>query len=577
MRLQKLICGVFIIFQLAAHSATGQEVKALKGGHFIDVKKGKVLKNSTVLIRNGKIKQTGRSAEISIPDSARVINVDQKYLIPGLMDAHVHFFQSGGLYTRPDIADLRSIRSYKEEQNRIAQMAPVFLNRYLLNGVTTVVDVGGPISNFRIRDSVSQQVPSPNISLTGPLISTYQPTAFQINDAPIIKAHSPEEGRKLVRKQLAHNPDFIKIWYIVTKNQTALENLPVVKAVIAESHKHDLQVAVHAMELETARLAVEAGADVLVHSVTDKVVDDDFLELLKQEGVDYIPTLQVMNNYKRTFQQQLNFTPHELNTSEPHSLGTLFDLQHIDSQRLPSWLNKTLAMQAKIQGKADSIMAVNLRRVHEKGINVVTGTDAGNIGTPHGGSYFRELTLMKKAGLNNLEILRASTVNGAELLETTSSTGSIGEGNLADILVLQGNPLDTLSYIKDIAYIIKSGRVIKPSELKLSSPKAMAQKQLNAYNAHNLEAFLNCYSDSVKVYNFPDQLQYTGIDKMRKTYKRFFKQVPNVHCELVNRISKGNYVIDRERITGLPDGKVMNATAIYEVKGDKICKVWFMK
>jgi imidazolonepropionase-like amidohydrolase len=492
------------------------------------------------------------------------------------MDAHIHFFQSGGLYTRPDVADFRHIRSYKKEQIRIKQRIPDYLRYYLLNGVTSVVDVGGPMSNFRIRDSLSQNTLSPNIFLTGPLISTYQPKAFQIDDPPIIKAHSKEEARKLVRKQLPHNPDFIKIWYIVTKDQSAKANLPIIKAVIDESHKQDLQVAVHAMELKTAQLAIEAGADLLVHSVTDQVVDDDFLTLLKEEAVDYIPTLQVMNNYERTFHQQLNFTSHELNTSEPYSLGTLFDLQHIDSHHRPSWLNKSLAEQAEIRGRADSIMAVNLRRVHDKGINVVTGTDAGNIGTPHGGAYFQELALMRKAGLNNREILQASTVNGAKLLEATSKTGTIEEGKLADMLVLNGNPLDSLEYIKDRAYIIKTGEVIKPSGLKVSTPKAMAQKQLNAYNAHNLKAFLNCYSDSVKVYNFPDHLQYTGIDKMRKTYKRFFKQMPNVHCKLANRITLGNYVIDRERIAGLPNGKIMNATAIYEVKDGKICKVWFM-
>ncbi len=573
-RLLIVLPAFTLLFQLPLF---GQKPLVLKGGHVIDVKNGEVLEDQSVVIKGRTIHKVGNMENIDVPQNAKVIDSEGKYLLPGLMDAHIHFFQSGGLYTRPDIVDLRHVKPYKQEQQWVEERWDEMLRRYLHNGVTSVVDVGGPMKNFQIRDSIGREMVAPNIFLTGPLISTFQPKPFRIEEPPIIKANSPEEGRELVRKQLPHNPDFIKIWYIVTGDQTAKDNLPLVKAVIDESHKHDLKVAVHATELKTARLAVDAGADMLVHSVMNQVMDKAFLKTLKNKEVDYIPTLQVMNNYERTFNQAFDFSSRTFQTADPFAMGSLFDLKHLDSSGRPSWLNKTLKKPSKIKGKEDSIMAVNIRKVFNEGINVVTGTDAGNIGTLHGASYFREMALMKEAGLSNREVLQASTINGAKLLEASGKTGTIEKGKLADILVLNKNPLDSLKYVKNIHKVIKGGSVVPRDSLLLNSPKQLAQRQLNAYNAKDLEAFLDCYSDSVKIYNYPNKLQYQGIDKMEKVYTQFFNNAPNVHCELMNRIVKGNVVIDREKITGIPGKKPLHAVAIYKVANGKITEVTFIK
>lgn len=544
----------------------------------IDVKSGSVLKNRDIIIKGETIRKVGKELkQQDIPDTVKKVDVSGKYLLPGLMDAHVHFFQSGGLYTRPDIVDLRHVKPYKKEQQWINRHRKAFLSHYLHNGITTVVDVGGPMDNFKTRDSISPQYITPNIFLTGPLISTYQPKPFKIEDPPIIKANSPKEARELVRNQLPYKPDFIKIWFIVTKDQPASDNLPIVKAVIDESHKQGLKVAVHATELKTARLAVDAGADLLVHSVMNQVIAEPFLETLKKHNVDYIPTLQVMKNYKRAFHQDFDFYPHVFRTAEPFSMGSLFDLRQIDSTKRPAWLNETLNQPAKDWERKDSIMAINLKKVFNHGINVVTGTDAGNIGTLHGASYFREMKLMKEAGLSNKAVLKASTINGAGLFEGTAKTGAIESGKLADILVLNKNPLDSLKHILEIDKVIKDGSVLALDSFRLNSPQELAQRQLNAYNAKNLEAFLDCYSDSVSVFNYPDRLQYQGIEKMKKVYAKFFQEAPNVHCELLNRIKMDNLVIDRERITGLPGNETLHAIAIYRIANGKIAEVTFLK
>lgn len=104
----------------------------------------------------------------------------------------------------------------------------------------------------------------------------------------------------------------------------------------------------------------------------------------------------------------------------------------------------------------------------------------------------------------------------------------------------------------------------------------MAQKQLDAYNARDIEAFVACYADSVEIYNFPGQLIMQGREAMREGYAGFFTNNPQLHCELINRISIGNKVIDREKVTGAGP-EPFHALAIYIVEGGLIQKVYFMR
>jgi hypothetical protein len=101
-------------------------------------------------------------------------------------------------------------------------------------------------------------------------------------------------------------------------------------------------------------------------------------------------------------------------------------------------------------------------------------------------------------------------------------------------------------------------------------------KQLKAYNERNIEAFLACYSPEVEVYGFPNQLYYKGLENMRKAYEPMFKNTPKLHCNLVNRITLGNKVIDRERVTGIEGRPELHAIAIYEVQDNLIVKVYFI-
>jgi hypothetical protein len=216
-------------------------------------------------------------------------------------------------------------------------------------------------------------------------------------------------------------------------------------------------------------------------------------------------------------------------------------------------------------------MAVNLKKAFAAGVNVVAGTDAGNIGTMHASSFIIELEAMKKAGLSNAEILRTATLNSAICFN--QNTGVIEKGKKADLVVLLQNPLDNISGLSTAEYVIKSGKVLKTDTLIQETPEMLVQRQLNAYNARNLDAFLATYADDVELYNFPDSLIGKGKEKMRPMYEDMFKNLKYLHCEIVDRIRLNNTIIDHERVKF--NDKIFNAVAIYEVKDGKIAKVTF--
>ena len=540
---------------------------------YFDVQRG-TLKKADIAITDGKI--SAIKSNIKPSENTELIDGSNQYLIPGLVDAHIHLFQSGGLYTRPDVIDLREIRSYEEEQAWLQNNMDDILRRYLRLGITSVIDVGGPLANFDIRDRIAESNAHPNLFLTGPLISTYQPEAFKMDDAPIIKVNSTEEARELVRRQVPYKPDFIKIWYITLPNQGAESTYDIVEATIDESHKHNLKVAVHATELNTAKLALRAGADFLVHSVDDPV-DKDFITLLEKNKATYIPTLMVHRKYIETFSQKYNATPEDFKYANPEALGTIYDTEHLsDNESVKKYKEFSPQLFEKLR-QQEGVRNTNVNALQAAGIPIATGTDAGNIGTQHASSYYEEIRDMLKAGLSVVDILRASTIQAMTAIGKEDERGSIDVGKYADLVLLNENPINNLAALQEINFVIKNGHVIQPDTLVPSTPVSLAQQQLNAYNAGDIEAFLAPYSDSIEIYMYPNQLISKGKENMRPGYESMFENIPDLHCKLVSRMVQENIVIDQEWVTGFSGSDGLRAIAIYTIENGKISEVRFIQ
>ena len=463
MKLTIALAFAFSIFGLSAHA----ERIALVNGTLINPGSERIVTNARIVIENDHITIVGDDKTMELLKVSRAIDCEGKFILPGYIDTHVHFFQSGGLYTRPDGVDLTKVRPYAEEIASIKRNLPDTFERYLRSGITSVVDVGGPFWNFEVRKIANATPKAPRVAVAGPLISSVSRPQLDLGDPPIVKIDTPEQAREFVRKLAAQNPDLVKIWYIVDKDHPVDSFRPIVRATIEESHAHKIRVAVHATELETARAAVEEGADVLVHSVIDKEVDAAFVKLLQDRHTILCPTLVVFERYGRTFANKLNLTPEEKAWGNPEVIATL-DVTKLSRDQLPDRIKTALAdPNAALDRikKTYDVALKNLKTLEDAGVTIAAGTDAGNIGTIHGSAIFREFQLMREAGLTPMQILQCATVNAAKLFggEVGPKIGAIAPGHFADLVILNSNPIDDIAHASDIDGVMKNG-ILYPAD-----------------------------------------------------------------------------------------------------------------
>src|SRR5436309_3234405 len=456
-------CALFVVI-----SAWAEKI-ALVNGTLINPMTEVVLPGAHVLIDNDRVVGFGDEITFDLPKDARRIDCKCKFILPGYIDTHIHFFQSADLFTRPDAADLNNVRPYKDEVAWVKSHVEDVFARYLRCGITSVVDVGGPFWNFTVRHLAEATLKAPRVAVAGPLISSVSREKLDLGDPPIVKIDNPEQAREFVRKLAEQKPDLVKIWYIVDNDHPVDAFRPTVRATVEESHARKIRVAVHATELETARAAVEEGADILVHSVIDKPVDDAFVKLLKDRHIILCPTLVVFERYGRVFSHQLNLTPEEEAWGNPEVIATL-DVTKIPQDKLPQRIKDALAKPEEALDrikKTYDIALPNLKKLEDAGVTIAAGTDAGNVGTIHGPALFREFQLMKQAGLTLMQILQCATVNAAKLFggETGARVGKIDNGCFADLVILTSNPLDDIKNASEIHTVVKNGVVYPASQL----------------------------------------------------------------------------------------------------------------
>jgi imidazolonepropionase-like amidohydrolase len=406
------------------------------------------------VIENGIVKEVGRRGPA--PPGAVVVNAAGKWAIPGLIDAHVHFDQSAGIYARPDIVDLRLRRSYASEVAGVRERLDDTLARYTASGVTGVVDMGGPMWTFDLRDRAAAMRGAPRVAVSGPLLATHRVPELETADPPLIVMTSPVRARELARRIAGRRPDLVKILWEVKAVDSLAEQSEIVRAAIEESHRAGIRVAAHALELETAKAALRAGADILVHSVEDAPIDAEFIAMMKARDVIYIPTLAVVGNYFKVLGKPgkaPDLTDIERRLGDPLAIESWSELASIPFEQMGN-------IPYFPPPEKRSPMSGNLRRLRDAGVRIAAGTDAGNIGTLHGPAIHREFELMADAGMKPEEILVAATRNGAAVMGRADA-GVIAEGMAADIVLLDADPTSSVKNLRKIYKVMKAGAFIE--------------------------------------------------------------------------------------------------------------------
>ncbi|MDQ6802119.1 MAG: amidohydrolase family protein [Acidobacteriota bacterium] len=436
--------------------------RALVGGTLIDGRGGAPVANANVILREGKIDCAGSAARCPVPEGIDVTNSSGMWITPGLIDAHVHFSQTGWADGRPDSLDVRAKHPYEELEADLKANPDRYGKSYLCSGVTSVFDVGGYPWTLRLHDRFENDTRVPHVVAAGPLLSTLDHWLNLPAERQFIVLKDAESAKSGVHYLASQGSKAVKVWFIVNPQLPIEGSTPGVMAAGEEARKYKLPLIVHATGLAEAKASLRAGANVLVHSVEDVPVDQEFLDLAKKNAAIVIPTLTVIDGYVRMYRAVVDRKPPSVDDPngcvDRATLAKIAETATVD----PSLVSPDrMAAREQRAERFTRVTRGNLKTLVNAGIPIATGTDAGNPLTLHGPAIYAEMEAMQSSGMTPMQVIVASTATASRAMGLDKELGTIEKGKAADLVVTGADPSLDIANFRRIRYVVRSG-VVRP-------------------------------------------------------------------------------------------------------------------
>ena len=436
------------------YDTSGGGIYLIINANLVDVESGVILENRNLTIRNGIIE---RIFEESLSDSLisnyTVIDAENRYLMPGMIDMHAHI-NSGGLIP-PD-----------------ASTRPMALEQFALYGVSSIFTLGGHGFNQEITAELIEQQEknervAPQIFATGDILTA--PGGYPIPFVPMMtgipadEIDLDEQGILTVTE----DSDFDAIFS--RKKELGLQGVKImvesglggaseeprlsnetVEKIIQKASEYDLIVFAHVSRRDDLEDAVNAGVDVIVHTVADQVLLDSepLFEKMKKDSIYYTPTLSIAHMYQYVESAEILDDPFLMQYSSDRT-----------DRSLENWpVRQMMVRTAGVDtDEHKENMMQNFFLFHKAGVPTMLGSDAGNPSVVPGYSAHKELEFMAIGGMSNGEILRVATIVPARFLGKDDTLGSIAEGKVASFMMLDGNPLENVRNTQSIHRVMLEG------------------------------------------------------------------------------------------------------------------------
>ena len=410
-------------FAAAQAPAASPRPIVLHAARMLDIKAGRIVSPAEILVEGDRIVEVGST--VKHPDGAEVIDLGDRTLLPGLIDAHIH------LFLHPGAEDLQTVQESVPERTITATLAA---REDLMAGFTAERDMGtegAGSADTAVRNAINEgRIPGPRLRISGNAINIlgghedaigYNPEQHILPNATY--ANSADELVTAMRQQFKEGADFIKIYEtgadsikdgkLSTPYQYSEQQL---EAAVKEAARLGRHVAVHATGEPGTLYAAEAGVASIDHG---DQLSDETMRLMKQKRIFAVPTFTIFEY----------FAEHAATLAQGAREHQILDL--------------------KIKEFKKQIAA---------GIPFAVGSDVGPF--PHG-TQAREFVLMVKYGMSPLAVLQADLINGAKLLGWEGQIGSLEPGYYADIVAVPGDPLQDISVLSNVGFVIKGGTVYK--------------------------------------------------------------------------------------------------------------------
>jgi len=424
---------------------------AIRGVTLIDGTGRAPVPNATVVIEGTQIKDAG--ANVQAPAGARIIDGTGKFMIPGMIDAHIHLRGGGGRSTSQPVTP---------EQERDGLRA---LHGYLYCGVTTVFDAGNRsefIMGLRAKERAGA-IASPRILATGGTVAS--PNG---HGGPYTIEAWPGD-RKLLDEHLATKPDLAKIgqdehgW----GTRPMIDQLPddLLEKIIRYYHQHGVRIIIHVSNEHTAVEAIYAGADTLAHPIIQAPMSDRYVNMMRVKHVPTVSTLTIGENYSR-------LAEHPEFLDQPLYRDTIeaAERKRLKTEESAKQKDNRWAAWMKVM---TPVAQDNMKRLNEAGKDIVaTGTDQSS-----GPAFHRELELLVGGGISPADAIVMATRNAARALGKLDELGTIEGGKLADFVLLKADPTKDINNAKLVDTVVKNGQIVDRSKLDLPVNRPGATQQ----------------------------------------------------------------------------------------------------
>ncbi|HLV88446.1 MAG TPA: amidohydrolase family protein [Candidatus Sulfotelmatobacter sp.] len=427
MRIRLLVCVLLPLVLVAV--ASGQSPAApshpivLHAAHMLDVNNARLISPAELLIQGDRIIEAGTS--VKHPANAEIIDLGERTLMPGLIDAHVH------LFLHPGAEDLQTVQESVPQRTIAATLAA---RDDLMAGFTAERDMGtegAGSADTAVRNAIdSGEIPGPRLRISGNAINIlgghedaigYNPEQHVLPNANY--ANTADEVVAVMRQQFKEGADFIKIYETGAdsikdgKHSTPYQYTePQLEAAVKEAARLGRHVAVHATGEPGTLYAAQAGVASIDHA---DQLSDETMRIMKEKQIPAVPTFTIFEY----------FADHAATPERAAHEHALLDL--------------------KIQ---------EFKRQVAAGIPFAVGSDVGPF--PHG-TQAREFVLMAKFGMTPQAVLQADLLNGAKLLGWEGQIGSLESGHFADVIAVLGDPLKDISVVENVSFVMKGGVVYK--------------------------------------------------------------------------------------------------------------------
>ncbi len=430
--MKAILCALltsFGLLNLNAETPGASTRTAVLASRMLDVSSGKMIANPVLLIEADRISKVGSNLEV--PSDYRIINLGDATLLPGLIDCHTHLCSIMDPNTSEDDSlPLRSVRMSTADR---ALLGAAMGRELLESGITTVRDVGnsGLNADVALREATTKlwvvgprmYVATRGLAPIGAQFPRIQPELQGMIGTEYSVLTGADEARKAVRQAFFDGADFIKAYAITGMSYEEL------KVIVEEAHRLKMKVAVHATKDAAIRQAVEAGCDSIEHGYQ---MSDETLRLMASRKVVLVPTTYKVEFWK--WYQGLRGLPAESNDSE--------------------WAMYEPFAQMKMRTLAKAVTF---------GVPIAAGSDMyiDLPGLTRGQASLLVFRAYTEAGMTPLQVIRAGTMNGADLIGEKAMCGRLESGRFADVIAVSGDPISDISELERVKFVMSRGKVVR--------------------------------------------------------------------------------------------------------------------